>query len=253
MQELINVREENGKQVVSARELHNFLGGKKHMTQWIKPYVSHENDYGFVENIDYQRIDVGVNPTNGIPLTDYALTITMAKELSMLSKCENGKRARMYFIECEKKLKQNIRVLPNTYKEALLALVAAEEEKEKLLLENNEKQKEIEYKEDVIIGLTTDIDLAEKRQRISQIVKHNSKNYSDRYGLLYQEFDKKFHIDTKKRMENAKERGEIKKSVNRMQYICINMNKTNELYDVACKVFEGDFIQLLDEWKQIVS
>ena len=48
-----------------------------------------------------------MNPTNGVPLIEYALTVDIAKELSMLSKTEKGKEARKYFIKCEKKLKEN--------------------------------------------------------------------------------------------------------------------------------------------------
>ena len=107
----------------------------------------------------------------------------------------------------------------------------------------------------LIIGLTKEISLAEKRQRITQIIRHNSKKYQERYNLLYEEFNKKFHVDISRRLENGKERGEIKKSVNKMEYICSEkyMNMTNELYDLACKLFESDFIQLLDEWKEIVQ
>lgn len=113
--------------------------------------------------------------------------------------------------------------------------------------------KEITHKEDVIIGLTKDIDLAEKRQRISQIVKHGSKKYAERYNLLYSEFNKKYHVDVDRRLENDKQRGNVKMSTNKMAYICDYMNMTNELYDLSCKLFEGDFIQLLDEWKDTVT
>lgn len=93
---------------------------------------------------------------------------------------------------------------------------------------------EVEHKEDVIIGLVEDIDLAEKRQRISQIIRHNAKGrFQERYKLLYEEFDKKYHIDTKRRMENGKVRGEVKKSTNLMGYICDYMNKTAELYEIG--------------------
>lgn len=114
---------------------------------------------------------------------------------------------------------------------------------------------EIFYKEGVIIDLTKDITLAQKRQRISQIVRHNSKKYQERYSLLYQEFEKKYHIDIDRRLNNGKASGAIKKSVNKMEYICSDkyLNMTNELYDVCVKVFEGDFIQLLDEWKDTVT
>lgn len=113
---------------------------------------------------------------------------------------------------------------------------------------------EVEHKEDVIIGLVEDIDLAEKRQRISQIIRHNAKGrFQERYKLLYEEFDKKYHIDTKRRMENGKLRGEVKKSTNLMGYICDYMNKTAELYEMACKLFENDFEQLKREMWEVVA
>ena len=106
MQELIKITEKEGQQLVSARELHEFLGVTKHITQWIKPYIKDDNDYGFELNVDFMRIDGEVNPTNGLPTVDFAITIEMAKELSMVSKTEKGKQARKYFIQCEKKLKE---------------------------------------------------------------------------------------------------------------------------------------------------
>lgn len=83
--------------------MHEFLGIKKHLIQWIKPYIKEDNDYGFDKNVDFTRIDVEVNPTNGIPIQDFVPTISMAKELSMLSKYKKGKEARQYFIACEEK------------------------------------------------------------------------------------------------------------------------------------------------------
>lgn len=106
MKELIKITEKDGQQLVSARELHEFLGVSKHITQWIKPYIKDDNDYGFELNVDFMRIDGEVNPTNGLPTVDFAITIEMAKELSMVSKTEKGKQARKYFIQCEKKLRE---------------------------------------------------------------------------------------------------------------------------------------------------
>lgn len=141
--ELIKITEKDGQQLVSAKELHEFLGLSKHLTQWIKPYINENNDYGFIENVDFTRIDGEVNPTNGIPTIDYAITIDMAKELSMLSKTEKGKEARKYFIQCEKKLRQQPQ-LPQDYLSALKALVASEEEKQRLTLENTLQKQHID-------------------------------------------------------------------------------------------------------------
>lgn len=107
MKEIIKLQSRNGNTTVSASELHEFLGIKRHLTQWLEPYIKLDNDYGFVENVDFSRINAEVNPTNGIPVIDYELTMEMAKELSMLSKSEKGKEARKYFINCEKQLKNN--------------------------------------------------------------------------------------------------------------------------------------------------
>ena len=57
-------------------------------------------------------------------------------------------------------------------------------EKDRLI---SEQKKEIEYKEDIIVGLVEDIDLATKRQRITQIVRKSGANYSDRYAMMYKE------------------------------------------------------------------
>ena len=118
--ELIKIHNKNGNQVVSARELHNFLECKRDFSNWIKDRIE---KYGFIENQDFEVFNnFGENPNGGRPLKEYALTIDTAKEIAMVEGNEKGKQARRYFIECEKKLKEvntpqfNI---PQTYPEAL--------------------------------------------------------------------------------------------------------------------------------------
>jgi anti-repressor protein len=103
MKELIKIDESGGKQAVSARNLHSFLGVKKHFTDWMKDQI----DRGlFEENIDYQAFHQKVNAGSGTSTKiDYILSLSCAKEISMLSNTEKGKHARKYFIECEEKLK----------------------------------------------------------------------------------------------------------------------------------------------------
>lgn len=130
MNELIRVSQnENGHQVVSARELYAYLGYESNkFARWAKTKIL-VNDFS-IENQDWVGLDINVQ---GNETKDYALSLDFAKRLSMMAKTEKGEEVRNYFIECEKKAKQVM--LPQTYKEALLALVAAEEEREQLLLQ----------------------------------------------------------------------------------------------------------------------
>ena len=102
--ELIKIRVENGQQLVSARELYEFLGTTERFSSWFERYCK----YGFEENIDFTSVKNFTVVNNGAKkeLQDYAMTIEMAKEFSMLQRTERGKEARKYFIACERKLKQ---------------------------------------------------------------------------------------------------------------------------------------------------
>ena len=137
MKELIKItKNEEGQQLVSARELHKFLEIKRYFTQWIEPYIKLDNEYKFLENVDFTRINVGVNPTNGVPIKDIALTMDMAKELSMLSKSDKGRQARKYFIKCEEKLKEELknRELTETDKIVKLASIVNSEQRAEFIL-----------------------------------------------------------------------------------------------------------------------
>lgn len=129
--------------------------------------------------------------------------------------------------------------------------IKEEEERQRLALENKTLTTEVIHKEDVILGLTKDISLAEKRQRITQIVRFRCKgNYGERYGLLYSEFEKKYHIDLKRRMESCTLKPKVK---NKMDYIDRGINMIPELYEIACKIFENDVDELRKEWEQTIE
>lgn len=170
---------------------------------------------------------------------------------------EKGKQARKYFIEVEKKFKAL--AVPKTYKEALLELIRIEEEREQLLLVNKEQKETIEYqeetiihKEDVIVGLVDEVDLATKRQRITQIVRFRSKNYQDRYKLLYTEFEKKYHLNLEMRFDrfNKKNKPKLK---NKMDLIEKELKMIPQLYELCVKLFEQDFKILLEEMEMTIK
>jgi anti-repressor protein len=131
MNELIKIQEKEGKQVVSARDLYDFLEVKERFSR----FMERNFEYGFIENIDYTPYQ-NVHPLNNQIIEDFILTLDCAKEISMVQRTEKGKQARQYFIQCEKQLIEAKPKLPVTYKDALKQLVAEIEEKEKLQEEN---------------------------------------------------------------------------------------------------------------------
>lgn len=139
MKELITIREENGRQLVSARDLYNLLEVESRFNDWIARMFQ----YGFIENIDYSLCyffqSSKESGRGGHNAKDYALSLNCAKEISMIQRSEKGKQARLYFIECERKLKQSVNlILPKDYSSALRALASEFERAE--IAENKVKE-----------------------------------------------------------------------------------------------------------------
>lgn len=92
MNELIILKEQDGKTVVSARDLYDYLEPKTEFAKWCTRMFT----YGFEEGIAFSSIMTA--STGGRPSTDYALTLDCAKEIAMVQWTEKGKAAREYFI-----------------------------------------------------------------------------------------------------------------------------------------------------------
>lgn len=102
--ELIPISENNGQRAVSARDLYNFLCCTERFQSWFDRQLQ----YGFADGIDYTTVNSFTVVGNGAekPIVDYAMTISMAKEVSMIQRNEKGKQARQYFIACEQKMQE---------------------------------------------------------------------------------------------------------------------------------------------------
>lgn len=146
MRELIKIEYRDDNALVSARELHEFLEVGRDFSTWVKGRI---DKYGFEEGIDFTILNLapqnGGTSWGGSNKKDYAINIDMAKELCMVENNDKGRKARKYFIECEKKLKEVIHKpqLPSDYLSALKALVASEEEKSLM-------KPKVEYYENVL-------------------------------------------------------------------------------------------------------
>lgn len=140
----------DGKQVVSARDLHEYLEAGSNVNTWFKNQAERAM---LDEGVDF--IQISEESTGGRPSIDYAISLSAAKEISMLNGGEKGKQARQYFIECEKQLMQV--AIPKTLSEALyLAAKQAEtieEQAEQLKLQ----EPKVEFAEQ-ILGATNSLD-----------------------------------------------------------------------------------------------
>ncbi|BDX45623.1 hypothetical protein L6E_00370 [Enterococcus hirae] len=106
MKELIKVTtNKENEQLVNGRELHEFLEVATEYKKWFGRMA----EYGFVENIDFIRVTQKCPTPGGIQnITDHAMKLDMAKEISMIQRTEKGKQARQYFIQVEKEYKQQL-------------------------------------------------------------------------------------------------------------------------------------------------
>lgn len=138
MQEVLNqlvpIRETKigkaSQKCVSARELHSFLEIKSRFNDWITNRIK---KYQFVENQHF--VTLTKNLVNGGVKTYYALTLSMAKELSMVQNNKQGQQARQYFIQCEAKLQKSNEAVLKMAQDPIIAMRLAQIEiKERLTL-----------------------------------------------------------------------------------------------------------------------
>lgn len=121
--------------------------------------------------------------------------------------------------------------------------------------QNERLKQEVEYKENVIVGLVKDIDLADKRQRITQIIRKGQSNgsaISARYALLYSEFEKKYRVNLSVRLERYK--NNYKPCLkNNLDLIDKQMNMIPELYEICCKLFENEYNEIMKTWQSAIN
>lgn len=95
---------DTGEQVVYGTELHKILKAKSKFADWIKNRL---NECDAIENEDFQSFSkILEKPSGGRPKNEYIIKLDTAKEMAMLERNEKGKQVRRYFIQVEKKYKE---------------------------------------------------------------------------------------------------------------------------------------------------
>ena len=152
------------------------------------------------------------------------------------------------FNEMEKALLKP--ALPQTYKEALIELVAKIEENEKLQESLEKSEKLVAHKTDVISYLTDDIKLMTQRQFLNEIIrmKGNDNNLiRERWKLLYSFYEKQKKISLSARLESYNKLHKPKRK-SKLQLVDEVMNDIPTLYKVAVKTIEADFKDKLNKY-----
>jgi len=96
MNEFLKLEERGGRETVDARGLHAALGVARDFSTWIKDRIE---KYGFQEGKDFSP-NLGES-TGGRPGIEYALTLSMAKELATVENNDAGRAIRRYLIQVE--------------------------------------------------------------------------------------------------------------------------------------------------------
>lgn len=196
MNQLITITQnENNDQVVSGRELHEFLGVKTRYNDWFEDMVK----YGFTENVDFIGFtEKRVKPQGGRPSVDHALKLDMAKEISMIQRNEKGKQARQYFIEVEKELKQQL--LPQTPEQQIALLAQG----------NVNLNKKVEQIENSVLDLTDRFGLPSNKAKVlqkkvaSKVYMFTGGKYSNAHKKLGAKVFREFYKDLNNRFDVAK-------------------------------------------------
>lgn len=125
--------------MVSAKALHKAMGVRRDYSTWLAERIK---DYGFERGVDYVVFDspvlgnqsAEINQFDGGWVTkrggdrrskDTGLSLSMAKELAMVERSEQGRAVRRYFIQCEEALQRSVPEIAAQYRRQLKARIGA--------------------------------------------------------------------------------------------------------------------------------
>ena len=235
MNELIKIAtNEQGLKVVSARELYEFLEPKTEFSKWCLRMF----EYGFEGDRDY--VQVAVKNDDNLKggrstIIDYALTLDAAKEIAMLQRTERGKQARLYFIACEKELKQLVKPISAAELQLQQAQLLVDIERKQIEFDNRlkaiEDSRNKATEELLIAERSTEVIPEETtRVKIRRLINQycNAKNADHRsvwhviYDRLYYRYGVSLRAVVKKKNESTLDVAERLGHLDKIWAICSN-------------------------------
>lgn len=136
---------------------------------------------------------------------------------------------------------------PDFLIELLQKYKEAKANEEKLALEVKQVKEEVKLCDRIITHLTERVDINDMRQTINDILrKAKSDSFGTAWRLLYQEFQKKYHI-------NIQARKNFRQYSNLLDYIDKELNMIPELYELACALFTSEYEEVKRRWEKGVK
>lgn len=161
MNELINLNSET--MTVSARELHEKLKIGTRFNDWFPRMC----EYGFVEGQDFYSKMSKTSEIGGRPITDYEISVDMAKEICMIQRTPEGREVRLYLIDLEKAWNTPELVMARGLK-AAAKMIEQKDEQIKLLTADNERMKPKEVFADAVTASDSAILIRDLAKLIKQ-------------------------------------------------------------------------------------
>ncbi|PGZ00020.1 antA/AntB antirepressor family protein [Bacillus thuringiensis] len=212
---------ENGEKFVNARELHDQLMSKQKFADWIKKRIE---NYAFTENEDF-FISLGKS-TGGRPTTDFILTMDTAKEISMVENNEMGRAIRKYFIEVEKRFRQQQAKSPA---ELIYMLAQQNMESERRMSQLQQQVTTVQHRLDNYDRIDTIGDLQQRLNKMIRRYAHQERMpISNAWKAFTEAFNTAYKTNLKLKITNYKEKHGLK-DLTRPQYLSM----TNQLEDAV--------------------
>lgn len=181
-------------------------------------------------------------------------------EVLMLSRKPQAKPFKKKVKEILKSIRKNGAYIRNQESMTPEQLVAAGLIAAQKIIESKEKEiallngrcglltQTVDEKQETINAISRNVPAPTKRMILNRVMKRKSKDLiQNRWAVLYREFENINHMNLNLRIEKYNKEPNHKKCSTKIDYIDNVLGKMDELYDLAVKLFESDFTQLMQE------
>lgn len=181
-------------------------------------------------------------------------------EVLMLSRKPQAKPFKKKVKEILKSIRKNGAYIRNQESMTPEQLVAAGLIAAQKIIESKEKEiallngrcglltQTVDEKQETINAISRNVPAPTKRMILNRVMKRKSKDLiQNRWAVLYREFENINHMNLNLHIEKYNKEPNHKKCPTKIDYIDNVLGKMDELYDLAVKLFESDFTQLMQE------